>query len=122
MEPTLNDTFASVTGDEPTERVLARIAPEEAVAAPSTESLEQVFDKVERAKQEWEASVDALTGLVCLVDEHGCIIRINRMIEQWQTRQGDSGPWGQPPHFAASALLQPVLFSLSRPPASALRR
>jgi signal transduction histidine kinase len=51
---------------------------------PSVEPLEQVLDKVERAKQEWEATVDTLTELVCLVDERGCIIRVNRTIEQWQ--------------------------------------
>jgi signal transduction histidine kinase len=84
MESVLTDKSASVTCDEPTELALALFAPEAALAVPATEPLEQIFDKVERAKREWEATVDTLTELVCLVDECGCIIRANRTIEQWQ--------------------------------------
>ena len=38
---------------------------------------------VERAKQEWEATLDSLSHLVCLLDNQGQIIRANRTIEQW---------------------------------------
>ncbi len=41
------------------------------------------FGKVERAKQEWEATVDALPELIFVVDDHGRIIRANRTIEDW---------------------------------------
>jgi signal transduction histidine kinase len=89
MEAVLTDKFASVTCAEPIELALALFAPEAAIAASSTEPLEQIFDKVERAKREWEATVDTLTELVCLVDECGHIIRANRTIEQWQIGRVD---------------------------------
>lgn len=41
------------------------------------------FEQVERAKLEWEATVDVLTQIICLVDEHGDVLRINRGIERW---------------------------------------
>lgn len=87
MESALMNNSAAVTCDEPTDLALALFAPEAAMAVPAPEPLEQIFDKVERAKREWEATVDTLTELVCLVDECGCIIRANRTIEQWQLGQ-----------------------------------
>ncbi|MCL4294912.1 MAG: HAMP domain-containing histidine kinase [Anaerolineae bacterium] len=45
----------------------------------SLETLEQI----ERAKQEWEATVDALPQLVCLLNYQGHIIRANRAVEHW---------------------------------------
>ena len=47
------------------------------------ESLESLFEKVERAKQEWETTVDSLPEIVCLVDTEGHIVRANRTIEAW---------------------------------------
>jgi PAS domain S-box-containing protein len=44
----------------------------------------ELFEKVERAKREWEATVDSLPDLVCLIDRTGCVIRANRIIEEWQ--------------------------------------
>ena len=41
-------------------------------------------ERIERAKQEWEATVDSLEQLVCLLDEEGRIIRANRTVERWQ--------------------------------------
>ncbi|MCP4423046.1 MAG: PAS domain-containing protein [Chloroflexi bacterium] len=41
------------------------------------------FTKVERAKQEWESTVDSLPELICVVDGNGRIIRVNRTIEVW---------------------------------------
>lgn len=38
---------------------------------------------LERAKQEWESTADSLPQLVCLLDDDGCILRINRTVEQW---------------------------------------
>ena len=47
------------------------------------QSIQQTFEQVERAKQEWEATVDSLPELVCLVDDYGCIVRANRTVEAW---------------------------------------
>ncbi len=46
-------------------------------------TLLNTFAKVERAKQEWESTVDALPELICVVDENGRVIRANRTIETW---------------------------------------
>jgi signal transduction histidine kinase len=48
------------------------------------EPLDLIFERVERAKQEWEATVDALPDLICLLDAHGCIVRANRTVETWE--------------------------------------
>ncbi len=47
------------------------------------ETLQQTLDKVKIAKQEWEATVDTLPDLVCLIDAEGRILRANRTVEQW---------------------------------------
>ena len=44
---------------------------------------EELFERVERAKREWESTVDALPDLVCLVDQAGKIMRANRIVEEW---------------------------------------
>lgn len=44
----------------------------------------EVFGKVEQAKQEWEATLDALPQLICLVDSAGQILRANRTLESWK--------------------------------------
>ena len=49
----------------------------------AAESLPSLFDTVERAKQEWEATADALSELICLVDDRSRILRANRTIEKW---------------------------------------
>lgn len=41
------------------------------------------FALVERAKQEWECTVDALPDLICVVDGDGRVLRTNRTIEEW---------------------------------------
>ncbi len=38
---------------------------------------------IERAKREWEASVDALPQLICLLDRQQRVVRGNRTIERW---------------------------------------
>jgi signal transduction histidine kinase len=38
---------------------------------------------IQRAKHEWEGTVDALTVLVCLLGRDGQVIRANRVIEDW---------------------------------------
>lgn len=46
--------------------------------------LGNVFRKVERAKQQWESTVDALPELICMVDGEQKIVRANRTLERWQ--------------------------------------
>src|SRR6202795_3099574 len=38
---------------------------------------------IERAKQEWECTADALTALVCLLNVDGFVLRANRVVEHW---------------------------------------
>ena len=42
-----------------------------------------VLDQIERAKQEWEATVDSLPQLICLLNNQGRILRANRTVESW---------------------------------------
>lgn len=51
------------------------------------DTLEDIFNRVERAKQEWEATADALPQIVCLLDSQGDVIRSNRTVEVWQLAQ-----------------------------------
>ncbi|GIK43569.1 MAG: PAS domain-containing protein [Chloroflexi bacterium] len=45
--------------------------------------LEDSLRQIEQAKQEWEATVDSLPQLVCLLDRERQIIRANRTVENW---------------------------------------
>jgi len=38
---------------------------------------------IERAKQEWECTADALTAMVCLLNIDGIVLRANRVVEHW---------------------------------------
>lgn len=42
-----------------------------------------LYEQVRLAKQEWESTADSLPQIVCLLDEHGYIQRINRSVERW---------------------------------------
>jgi PAS domain S-box-containing protein len=42
------------------------------------------LQQVVQAKHQWQSTVDALPQLVCLIDEHGFVIRANRTLELWQ--------------------------------------
>ena len=52
-------------------------------AEPCADIHEDLFTKIQRAKQEWEVTVDSLSELVCLLDAQGCVMRANRVIEAW---------------------------------------
>jgi signal transduction histidine kinase len=39
---------------------------------------------IEKAKEEWECTADALTAMVCLLDSDGLILRANRVLEHWK--------------------------------------
>ncbi|MCA9883592.1 MAG: GAF domain-containing protein [Anaerolineae bacterium] len=43
----------------------------------------EVLYLIERAKREWEAAVDALPQIICLLDQNGLIARANRTVETW---------------------------------------
>ncbi len=45
------------------------------------------LELIERAKQEWESTVDSLSQLVCLIDYDGCVMRANRTVERWGLAQ-----------------------------------
>lgn len=47
-------------------------------------SMQSIFAQVEQAKQEWEATLDALPQLICLIDGQGKLLRANRTVERWQ--------------------------------------
>ncbi len=51
------------------------------------EALHDSFALIEQAKKEWEATVDSLPQLVCLLDRQGYIIRTNRTVERWGLAQ-----------------------------------
>jgi signal transduction histidine kinase len=38
---------------------------------------------IEKAKQEWECTADALTVMVCLLNSDGLVLRANRVVEHW---------------------------------------
>lgn len=40
-------------------------------------------EKIRQAKQEWESAVDSMPQLICVLDSHGRIIRVNRSTEYW---------------------------------------
>ena len=50
---------------------------------PIEETLKESLTHIERAKQEWEATVDSLPQLVCLLDREGRILRANWTVERW---------------------------------------
>lgn len=43
----------------------------------------RLLPQIEQAKQEWEATVDALPQAICLLDKAGKILRANRTVERW---------------------------------------
>ncbi len=43
----------------------------------------EIWTKIERAKHDWEATVDVLPELVCLLNKQQRIIRANRTVERW---------------------------------------
>ena len=45
--------------------------------------IREIMEEVERAKQEWESTVDSLPQLVCMVDDQGHVLRTNRTVEAW---------------------------------------
>ena len=51
------------------------------------QTLQETLLLIERAKREWETTVDSLSQLVCLLDEEGRIVRGNRTVARWGLAQ-----------------------------------
>ena len=49
---------------------------------------------IEKAKREWEITVDALTAMVFLINPEAMILRANRVVEHWGSRPGCATRWG----------------------------
>jgi signal transduction histidine kinase len=56
---------------------MGREAPKEAEVHTSRQAI------IARAKHEWERTIDSVPEVVCLVDQDGAIVRINRTVERW---------------------------------------
>jgi signal transduction histidine kinase len=50
----------------------------------ATQMRDESVGAIERAKREWERTVDSLPEIVLLLDEQGCVLRANRTVERWQ--------------------------------------
>lgn len=44
---------------------------------------DEVQQAIARAKQDWESTADNLPHVLCLLDERGRVVRVNRAIESW---------------------------------------
>lgn len=55
-------------------------------SGPSTAEMpsRELFLKIEKAKQEWEVTLDALPQLILLINQWGRVMRANRTLERWQ--------------------------------------
>ncbi len=51
------------------------------------QTLQETLLLIERAKREWETTVDSLSQLICLLDEEGRIVRGNRTVARWGLAQ-----------------------------------
>ena len=49
----------------------------------TVEAFQEVFQKVQQAKREWECTVDALSDVILLADNSGHVLRANRAVEDW---------------------------------------
>lgn len=47
------------------------------------EALQERLMLIDRAKLEWESTVDSIPQIICLIDKQGYILRTNRTVEQW---------------------------------------
>jgi PAS domain S-box-containing protein len=45
--------------------------------------LQESFNSIKRAKQEWESTVDSLDNLIALLDQRQHVLRANRAIQNW---------------------------------------
>jgi signal transduction histidine kinase len=50
---------------------------------PKNSTLAHLLPIIQKAKQEWECTADALSALVCLLSAEGVVLRANRVVEHW---------------------------------------
>jgi PAS domain S-box-containing protein len=99
LQPLANAAAVALQNARLYEEALHEIAAHEETATALRLSIQQI----ERAKREWEATVDALPQLICLLDKNHQIARINRAVEQWQL-----GPVNAVPGKSLHQLLHPT--------------
>jgi len=58
---------------------------------------------IEQVNQEWKSTVDALSQVVCLLDDRGRILRANRALERWKL-----GPVPEVKGWPVHALFHPA--------------
>jgi signal transduction histidine kinase/ActR/RegA family two-component response regulator len=80
LQPLANAAAVALENARLYEQALHEIEAHEQTAAALRASMAQI----EQARQEWEATVDALPQVICLLGKNHLIIRINRAVEQWQ--------------------------------------
>ncbi len=83
MQKSIGDTHMIPTVSGVDESAALALLPPAAELPWASLPPQTLFEKVERAKQEWEATADALAELICLIDDHGRIVRANRTVETW---------------------------------------
>lgn len=84
MPPPVSSRKATQAQDDERANPAAAPAPLDAQdVRRSDEALRTTFEKVEQAKQEWEATADLLPELICVVDGAGRVVRANRTLETW---------------------------------------
>ena len=71
--------------------------------SPTARGDQERHASIEKAKQEWECTADALTAMVCLLNSEGMVLRANRVVEHWGLGSV-SGVVGKKAH----AVLHPV--------------
>ncbi|NJN92990.1 MAG: PAS domain-containing sensor histidine kinase [Anaerolineales bacterium] len=68
--------------------------------------------QIERAKREWEVTVDTLPQLICLLDYQGRVIRVNRTAERWNLAPVVTVKGREAHHFLHEACTDPACYLL----------
>jgi signal transduction histidine kinase len=69
--------------EEPKQQKNGREKPEKSKKKAEETQLSLLLEQIEQAKLEWEAAIDSLAQLICLLDQDGLILRANRTVERW---------------------------------------
>lgn len=68
--------------------------------------------QIERAKREWEVTVDTLPQLICLLDYQGRVIRVNRTAERWNLAPVVTVKGREAHHFLHETCTDPACYLL----------
>lgn len=104
LKPLANAAAVALERARLYEQALDEAAAHEQTAA----ALRISMEKIEQAKEEWKATVDALPQLVCLLGKNHLVVRINQAVEQWS-----SGPAEAAVGKSLHQLLHPTCTSRS---------